>query len=165
MKPTTFLLASVIGAAQLLPLAVSAQPNDNMERASILFGAFITDRDSSTRLDSDSGEGTDLDLEDDLGLESSTSVARLGGYFWLGRRHRIDARANPFMTRRFDRSDSGLREAPPNPAFRVRSIVRRPKRSLNSKNIFVKPFVSGWSPTFRWVRSCPAGSIPRLWWR
>jgi hypothetical protein len=90
MKPTTFLLASVIGAAQLLPLAVSAQPNDNMERASILFGAFITDRDSSTRLDSDSGEGTDLDLEDDLGLESSTSVARLGGYFWLGRRHRID---------------------------------------------------------------------------
>ena len=66
MKPTTFLLASVIGAAQLLPLAVSAQPNDNMERASILFGAFITDRDSSTRLDSDSGEGTDLDLEDDV---------------------------------------------------------------------------------------------------
>ena len=83
-------LATVIGVAQCLPLTASAQPNDNMERASILFGAFITDRDSSTRLDSDSGDGTDLDLEEDLGLESSTSVARLGGYFWLGRRHRID---------------------------------------------------------------------------
>lgn len=83
-------LCCFIGLAQLLPLPAAAQPSDNMERASILFGAFITDRDSSTRLDSDSGEGTDLDLEEDLGLESSTSVARLGGYFWLGRRHRID---------------------------------------------------------------------------
>lgn len=94
MNPTTLvrwsLLPIVVGLAQLLPLTASAQPNDNMERASILFGAFITDRDSSTRLDSDAGDGTDLDLEDDLGLESSTSVARLGGYFWLGRRHRID---------------------------------------------------------------------------
>lgn len=94
MNPTTLvrwsLLPIVVGVAQWLPLAASAQPSDNMERASILFGAFITDRDSSTRLDSDAGDGTDLDLEDDLGLESSTSVARLGGYFWLGRRHRID---------------------------------------------------------------------------
>ena len=31
-----------------------------------------------------------IDIEDDLGLESSTYVARLGGYFWLGRRHRLD---------------------------------------------------------------------------
>jgi hypothetical protein len=30
-------------------------------------------------------------MEDDLGLESSTNVARLGGYVWLGRRHRLDA--------------------------------------------------------------------------
>jgi hypothetical protein len=94
MNPTKIvrwgLLSSVIGLAQWLPLAASAQPSDNMERASILFGAFITDRESSTRLDSDAGDGTDIDLEDDLGLESSTSVARLGGYFWLGRRHRID---------------------------------------------------------------------------
>ena len=34
--------------------------------------------------------GTDINLEDDLGLESSTSVARLGGYVWLGERHRLD---------------------------------------------------------------------------
>ena len=29
-------------------------------------------------------------MEDDLGLESSTNVARLGGYVWLGERHRFD---------------------------------------------------------------------------
>ncbi len=55
-----------------------------------MLGAFITDRESTTRLDSDAGDGTEINLEDDLGLESSTSVARLGGYVWLGERHRID---------------------------------------------------------------------------
>jgi len=74
----------------LLPLTVRAQPTTTGERSSILFGAFITDRESSTRVDSDFGDGTEIDFEDDLGLESSTSVARLGGYFWLGRRHRLD---------------------------------------------------------------------------
>jgi hypothetical protein len=80
----------VFGLALALPFAGSAQPSDRMERASIVLGAFITDRQSDTRFDSDSGEGTDLDMEDDLGLESSTNVARLGGYVWLGRRHRLD---------------------------------------------------------------------------
>lgn len=74
----------------LLPLAASAQPTSGGERASIVLGAFITDRQSSTRFDSDAGDGTDIDMEDDLGLESSTNVARLGGYVWLGRRHRLD---------------------------------------------------------------------------
>jgi hypothetical protein len=85
------LLSSGFCVAQLAPLTVSAQAGADRERASILLGAFVTDRDTSTRLDSDAGPGTDLDLEDDLGLESSTSVVRLGGYFWLGSRHRIDA--------------------------------------------------------------------------
>jgi hypothetical protein len=44
-----------------------------------------------TRLDSASGEGTDLDLEEDLGLESSMSVARIAGYYWLTPRQRLDA--------------------------------------------------------------------------
>lgn len=84
------LLSCVIFAAQLLPSAASAQPTKGGERASIMVGAFITDRESNTRFDSDGGDGTDLDMEDDLGLEASTNVARLGGYVWLGRRHRLD---------------------------------------------------------------------------
>jgi hypothetical protein len=78
-------------AALLLPLSVSAQSGQDGERGSVLFGAFITDRDTSTRLDSDAGPGTEIDLEDDLGLETSMSVVRVGGYLWLGRRHRFDA--------------------------------------------------------------------------
>jgi hypothetical protein len=88
MSTTTACFASLVCIA-LLPLTASAQPAGE-ERASIMLGAFITDRQSNTRLDSDSGEGTDIDMEDDLGLESSTNVARLGGYVWLGERHRLD---------------------------------------------------------------------------
>jgi hypothetical protein len=85
------LLPCIVCAALWLPLAASAQPTSGGERASIMLGAFITDRESNTRFDSDSGsDGTDIDMEDDLGLESSTNVARLGGYVWLGRRHRLD---------------------------------------------------------------------------
>ncbi len=83
------LLVSVACIAQL-PLAADAQPNVGAERASIMLGAFVTDRQSNTRLDSDFGDGTDIDMEDDLGLESSTNVARIGGYVWLGERHRLD---------------------------------------------------------------------------
>jgi hypothetical protein len=87
LVPASLLAGSIV---LWLPLAASAQPTVGSERASILVGSFITDRESDARLDSDSGEGTDLDLENDLGLESSMSVARVGGYLWLGRRHRLD---------------------------------------------------------------------------
>lgn len=92
MKTITRLcvLAGVASLAQLVPFAGSAQPTTGTERAGIMVGAFITDRQSSTRFDSDTGNGTDIDMEGDLGLESSTNVARLGGYVWLGKRHRLD---------------------------------------------------------------------------
>jgi hypothetical protein len=85
-----FLVTNLLITAQALPRAAFAQPTEGGERASIMLGAFVTDRQSSTRLDSDTGDGTNIDMEDDLGLESSTNVARLGGYVWLGKRHRLD---------------------------------------------------------------------------
>ena len=87
---TRLCLVSSAFLAPLLPLTANAQPTIGEERAGIIVGAFITDRQSSTRLDSDAGDGTEIDMEDDLGLESSTNVARLGGYVWLGKRHRLD---------------------------------------------------------------------------
>jgi hypothetical protein len=70
--------------------AFAQEAGRGRERASILLGTFVTDRATSARLDSDTSTGSDIDLEDDLGLESSTSVARLGGYWWLNERHRFD---------------------------------------------------------------------------
>jgi hypothetical protein len=93
MNPSTVRFSwifAALGVGLLPPLAASAQPKAGGERAGIIVGAFITDRQSSTRFDSDAGDGTDIDMEDDLGLESSTNVARLGGYVWLGKRSRLD---------------------------------------------------------------------------
>ncbi|MGI9237543.1 MAG: outer membrane beta-barrel protein [Woeseiaceae bacterium] len=61
------------------------------ERASISLGAFITDRDTIGRVDSETlGLGTVIDAEEDLGLDSSDTVARLDAYYKFNPRHRID---------------------------------------------------------------------------
>lgn len=84
-------LACAAVLAPLLPLAATAQDAERArERASIVFGAFITDRQSTTRLDSAQGRGTDVKLENDLGLDASETVARVGGNFWFKPRQRID---------------------------------------------------------------------------
>lgn len=71
--------------------AAAQERDSERERGSILLGSFVTDRQAETRFDSSSGDsGTDIDLEEDLGLESSTSVVRVGGYWWLNDRHRLD---------------------------------------------------------------------------
>ncbi len=60
------------------------------ERGSLYLGVFVTDRATDTRLDSDSGAGTDIDFEEDLGFDRSMSVARFGGSFYLQPRQSID---------------------------------------------------------------------------
>jgi len=83
--------AVALSSSVVAPSAAPAQERSTPERASILFGTFVTNRDTSARLDSESGAGTDIDLEEDLGLASSMSVARIGGYHWFTPRHRFDA--------------------------------------------------------------------------
>lgn len=62
------------------------------ERLSLSLGIFITDRETNTRINAESGApGSDVDLEKDLGLDSSDSVFRVDGYYKFNQRHRIDA--------------------------------------------------------------------------
>lgn len=71
--------------------AVSLAADPGSERGSISLGAFITDRNTEGRLDSETlGLGTVIDAEDDLGLDSSDTVVRLDAYYRFNRRHRID---------------------------------------------------------------------------
>ena len=73
----------------LAPLGVAAELGS--ERFVISLGAFITDRDTSTRVDSNTlGRGTTVVLEDDLGLDSSQTVFRLDGHVRTAERHRIN---------------------------------------------------------------------------
>ena len=57
------------------------------EKFSIGLGAFITDQTSTTRLD---GEGSDIDFEKDLGLDSSGTFFRADGYYRFNSKHRLD---------------------------------------------------------------------------
>lgn len=72
------------------PVAHAQEPA-NRERASIVLGVFATEPEITARVDSSiNNAGTELSLGDDLGLETSATVARLGGYYWFSRRHRLD---------------------------------------------------------------------------
>jgi hypothetical protein len=87
--------ALVAGLAALASLSLSPSPakaqDADRERGSVYIGTFITDRNTSARVDSDAGNpGTDVDLEGDLGLKASTSVMRAGGYLWISARQRLD---------------------------------------------------------------------------
>jgi len=65
---------------------LAAEPGS--ERVAIALGAFITDRDTEGRLDSDTlGQGTVINFEDDLGLDSSQTVVRMDGYYRFNPRH------------------------------------------------------------------------------
>ena len=80
------LVAGVSG--QSLPVAAEAQ--ETRERGSLAMGAFITDRRTTTRLDSTLTPGTDIELENDLGLETSSTVLRVSGHYWMKPKHRLD---------------------------------------------------------------------------
>ncbi len=73
----------------ILPQQANAQSLDD-DRFSLSLGVFITDRDTDARFDSSLGDGTDIDLETDFGLDSSDSVFRVDGYFRFNDRHRAD---------------------------------------------------------------------------
>ena len=83
-RPQLFILLAFYASVSL-----AADPGS--ERGGISLGAFITDRDTEGRLDSDTlGLGTVIDAEDDLGLDSSDTVVRLDAYYRFNPRHRID---------------------------------------------------------------------------
>ena len=85
-----FLLLSAIALIFLeIPTAMAQEDDDT--KFSISIGVFLTDRDSTTRVDGTGGmDGTPVDLEGDLGLHRSDSVFRIDGYYRFNQKHRLD---------------------------------------------------------------------------
>ena len=82
--------ATLLFACLVLILPVTAAAEDD-HRFSLSLGVFITDRASETRVDvADLTIGTPVNLESDLGLDTTESVLRLDGYFRFNDRHRLD---------------------------------------------------------------------------
>ena len=82
------ILAALL-AGCFLATSLAAEPDS--ERSGIALGVFITDRNTTGRVDSATlGLGTTINFENDLGLDGSGTVARLDGYYRFQPRHRID---------------------------------------------------------------------------
>lgn len=80
----------IIGLLLLVPIWASAQSHPD-DRFSVNLGTFFTDRNTNTQLDSESlGKGTEIDFEDDLGLDSSDTVFRLDGHYRFNQKHRLN---------------------------------------------------------------------------
>jgi hypothetical protein len=78
-----------VGCVSLLAISSTLAADDS--EFSLSLGVFITDRNSTTRLDASVGTpGTPVDLEKELGLDKSDTVFRLDGYYRFNDKHRID---------------------------------------------------------------------------
>ncbi len=85
---TLYMVLLIAGLSYLAaPAAADSLDGDHF---SLSLGVFITDRDTEARFDSSLGDGTDTDLETDLGLDSSDSVFRVDGHFRFSERNRVD---------------------------------------------------------------------------
>jgi len=89
MKSSNFRFAVTFIAMCTLSSPAIAQSLDH-DRFSLSLGVFVTDRDTTARLDSSLGDGTDTDFESDFGLDSSDSVFRADGYVRFSEKHRVD---------------------------------------------------------------------------
>jgi len=89
MVTRTLYIVLLIASLSYLAAPAAADSLED-DRFSLSLGVFFTDRDTEARFDSSLGDGTDTDLETDLGLDSSDSVFRVDGYFRFSERHRAD---------------------------------------------------------------------------
>ena len=85
------LAGSDTAAAQEAESQPEPEPNQLYQRFRIDVGAFASFFNTSLRADSEDlpGDGTEIDLEDDLGFDTKKVDFRTTGYVRLGRRHRI----------------------------------------------------------------------------
>ncbi len=60
------------------------------DRFSLSLGVFITDRNTDAELDGSINDGTNINFETDLGIDSSDTVFRVDGYYRFSERHRFD---------------------------------------------------------------------------
>ena len=91
--PVTAILGGIILLAALMtvPMTSAFAEVDDINNFSLSVGFFVADRENGTRIDASNGDrGTEVDLEDDLGLESTNRVFRIDGYYRFNDTHRID---------------------------------------------------------------------------
>ena len=83
-----------VAAGLIFQVPAASAQEEEFDHFSLSFGVFLTDRESKTRVDGELGDdGTDVDLESDLGLDRSDTVFRFDGTYRFNNTHRIDISA------------------------------------------------------------------------
>jgi hypothetical protein len=88
-------ISCALAAVLLLYMPTASAQEEEFDHFSISLGVFLTDRASKTRLNGslDNDDGTNVNLENDLGLDRSDTVFRIDGSYRFNDRHRIDISA------------------------------------------------------------------------
>ena len=91
MRRLLRLLLLVVLAAGGARAAAAADGALPWKTAGLTAGLYLTDHDSTLRIDSPTlGQGTEFNAEDDLGIDESVAAVRLDGFWRFRPRHRID---------------------------------------------------------------------------
>jgi hypothetical protein len=90
MSARAVAVALVLGVFAAQPL-VGQAPNHLYDKFQVSLSAAGVILGTTVRLDSDDGEGTEVDSEDDLGLERLALRPRIGFRWRPGRRHELEA--------------------------------------------------------------------------
>jgi hypothetical protein len=90
MSARTVAVAMVLGVFAAQPL-VGQAPNHLYDKFQVSVSAAGVFLGTTVRLDSDAGSGTEVDSEDDLGLERVALRPRIGFRWRPGRRHELEA--------------------------------------------------------------------------
>ena len=83
--------ALIVALFSSIAPAVADEEDDDFNRFGFSVGVFLTDRESKSKLNGTLGnEGTVIDLESQLGLDTSDTVLRLDAYYRFNEKHRLD---------------------------------------------------------------------------
>jgi hypothetical protein len=82
-------LAVICGLSPCGPALAELSDGPFDKKFSFSAGAFITDHDTRIRLDTDAGRGTELSLENGLGLDATTNIKRIDAAWRYAERHRV----------------------------------------------------------------------------
>ena len=94
MKVTSRFFLPLMTLWMALSSPAALAQTDDYDRFSLSFGVFFTDRETDTRIDSSIGPpGSDLDMEEILGLDKTDSVFRIDGAFRFAPKHQLNISA------------------------------------------------------------------------
>jgi hypothetical protein len=92
-SPTPTFIAAILAifALQSSPAMADTQSETvDFDKWGLSLGVFVTKTDTQAQLKGEADQGSDVDLENDLGFDNSDTSFRVDGYYRFAEKHRVD---------------------------------------------------------------------------